>query len=86
MEAKKSGGKGKRQKGGSFQTVSALHRESLNRLITNLKSTQPHFVRCIIPNEIKKPGYMDNNLVLHQLRCNGVLEGRMTEEKIIQFI
>ena len=47
---------GKRQKGGSFQTVSALHRESLGRLMTNLRSTQPHFVRCIIPNEIKKPG------------------------------
>ena len=72
------GGKGKggkRQKGGSFQTVSALHRESLNRLMTNLKATQPHFIRCIIPNEIKKPGFMENNLVLHQLRCNGVLEG-----------
>merc|ERR1719153_522859 len=68
-------GKGKRQKGGSFQTVSSLHRESLMRLMTNLRATQPHFVRCIIPNEIKKPGYMDNNLVLHQLRCNGVLEG-----------
>merc|ERR1711990_262972 len=68
-------GKGKRQKGGSFQTVSALHRESLGRLMTNLRATQPHFVRCIIPNEIKKPGFMDNNLVLHQLRCNGVLEG-----------
>ena len=65
----------KRQKGGSFQTVSALHRESLLKLIKNLQSTQPHFVRCIIPNEIKKPGHMDNNLVLHQLRCNGVLEG-----------
>merc|ERR1712168_818224 len=73
--AKSGGGKGKRQKGGSFQTVSALHRESLGRLMTNLRSTQPHFVRCIIPNEIKKPGYMDWNLVLHQLRCNGVLEG-----------
>merc|ERR1712193_487991 len=37
--AKKSaGGKGKRQKGGSFQTVSALHRESLGRLMTNLRS------------------------------------------------
>merc|ERR1711868_326396 len=72
---KSSGGKGKRQKGGSFQTVSALHRESLGRLMTNLRSTQPHFVRCIIPNEIKKPGYMEWNLVLHQLRCNGVLEG-----------
>merc|ERR1712142_696011 len=77
-EAAKSGGGGKggkRQKGGSFQTVSALHRESLGRLMTNLRSTQPHFVRCIIPNEIKKPGYMEWNLVLHQLRCNGVLEG-----------
>merc|ERR1711962_210079 len=74
--AKGKGGKGgKRQKGGSFQTVSALHRESLGRLMTNLRSTQPHFVRCIIPNEIKKPGYMEWNLVLHQLRCNGVLEG-----------
>ena len=61
------GKKGKRQKGGSFQTVSALHRESLLRLMTNLRSTQPHFVRCIIPNEIKKPGFMDNNLVLHQV-------------------
>ena len=72
---KEAGGKAKRSKGGSFQTVSALHRESLARLITNLKSTSPHFVRCIIPNEQKKPGFMDNNLVLHQLRCNGVLEG-----------
>ena len=51
---KKAGQKGgKRQKGGSFQTVSALHRESLGRLMTTLRSTQPHFVRCIIPNEIK---------------------------------
>ena len=72
------GKKGKRQKGGSFQTVSNLHRESLNRLMTNLRSTQPHFVRCIIPNELKKPGFMDNNLVLHQLRCNGVLEGKIS--------
>ena len=37
MDQKKSGGKGKRSKGGSFQTVSALHRESLNRLMTNLR-------------------------------------------------
>ena len=72
---KSSGGKTKRVKGGAFQTVSALHRESLGRLMTNLKATDPHFVRCIIPNEIKKPGYMEWNLVLHQLRCNGVLEG-----------
>ncbi|XP_031419236.1 myosin-7-like isoform X1 [Clupea harengus] len=67
--------KGKKKKGSSFQTVSALHRENLNKLMTNLRSTHPHFVRCLIPNETKTPGAMDNPLVMHQLRCNGVLEG-----------
>ncbi|NWZ89569.1 MYH7 protein, partial [Nesospiza acunhae] len=65
----------KRKKAASFQTVSQLHKENLNKLMTNLRSTQPHFVRCIIPNETKTPGAMDSFLVLHQLRCNGVLEG-----------
>ncbi|XP_068387111.1 myosin-2 [Eschrichtius robustus] len=72
------GGMAKRhgkKKGSSFQTVSALFRENLNKLMTNLRSTHPHFVRCIIPNETKTPGAMDHDLVLHQLRCNGVLEG-----------
>uniref|UniRef100_A0A8D0T7F0 Myosin-6 n=1 Tax=Sus scrofa TaxID=9823 RepID=A0A8D0T7F0_PIG len=68
-------GKGGKKKGSSFQTVSALHRENLNKLMTNLRTTHPHFVRCIIPNERKAPGVMDNPLVMHQLRCNGVLEG-----------
>ncbi|XP_061569990.1 myosin-6-like [Cololabis saira] len=68
-------GKGAKKKGSSFQTVSALHRENLNKLMTNLRSTHPHFVRCIIPNESKTPGAMENPLVMHQLRCNGVLEG-----------
>ncbi|KAG7229656.1 hypothetical protein INR49_012700 [Caranx melampygus] len=71
----KTGGKEKRKKAASFQTVSQLHKENLNKLMTNLRSTQPHFVRCIIPNETKTPGIMDPFLVLHQLRCNGVLEG-----------
>uniref|UniRef100_A0AAX7UN55 Myosin heavy chain 6 n=1 Tax=Astatotilapia calliptera TaxID=8154 RepID=A0AAX7UN55_ASTCA len=73
--AESSKGKGGKKKGSSFQTVSALHRENLNKLMTNLRSTHPHFVRCIIPNETKTPGAMENPLVMHQLRCNGVLEG-----------
>uniref|UniRef100_A0A8C5NQ05 MYH4 protein n=1 Tax=Junco hyemalis TaxID=40217 RepID=A0A8C5NQ05_JUNHY len=69
------GKKGAKKKGGSFQTVSAVFRENLNKLMTNLRSTHPHFVRCLIPNETKTPGAMDHYLVMHQLRCNGVLEG-----------
>ncbi|RXM31824.1 Myosin-4 [Acipenser ruthenus] len=74
-EAAAAKGGGKKKKGGSFQTVSALFRENLNKLMTNLRSTHPHFVRCLIPNESKTPGLMENFLVIHQLRCNGVLEG-----------
>uniref|UniRef100_A0A8I6AIQ9 Myosin heavy chain 13 n=1 Tax=Rattus norvegicus TaxID=10116 RepID=A0A8I6AIQ9_RAT len=69
------GKKGGKKKGSSFQTVSAVFRENLNKLMTNLRSTHPHFVRCLIPNETKTPGVMDHYLVMHQLRCNGVLEG-----------
>uniref|UniRef100_UPI0037E91C34 myosin-4-like n=1 Tax=Semicossyphus pulcher TaxID=241346 RepID=UPI0037E91C34 len=67
--------KGAKKKGASFQTVSALFRENLGKLMTNLRTTHPHFVRCLIPNETKTPGSMENYLVIHQLRCNGVLEG-----------
>uniref|UniRef100_A0A4W5QWG6 Myosin motor domain-containing protein n=1 Tax=Hucho hucho TaxID=62062 RepID=A0A4W5QWG6_9TELE len=47
--------RGAKKKGSSFQTVSALVRENLNMLMSNLRSTHPHLVRCIIPNETKTP-------------------------------
>ncbi|XP_027132617.1 myosin heavy chain, fast skeletal muscle-like, partial [Larimichthys crocea] len=59
-DAKGGGKKGGKKKGGSFQTVSALFRENLGKLMTNLRSTHPHFVRCLIPNESKTPGLMEN--------------------------
>jgi len=64
-----------KRKGSSFQTVSFRHKEQLKGLMGTLMSTSPHFVRCIIPNENKQPGEIDGQLLLHQLRCNGVLEG-----------
>jgi len=66
---------GKKQKGSAFTTVSASYREQLNNLMSTLKATHPHFIRCIIPNEVKTPGLIDSHLVMHQLTCNGVLEG-----------
>uniref|UniRef100_A0A673IG34 Myosin motor domain-containing protein n=1 Tax=Sinocyclocheilus rhinocerous TaxID=307959 RepID=A0A673IG34_9TELE len=75
VEETGGGKKGGKKKGGSMQTVSSQFRENLGKLMTNLRSTHPHFVRCLIPNESKNPGLMENHLVIHQLRCNGVLEG-----------
>merc|ERR1712127_313059 len=69
------GGAGKKKGGGSQQTISSGHREQLNKLMKTLDATSPHFVRCIIPNEIKTGGQLDAHLVMHQLHCNGVLEG-----------
>ncbi|KAG7459399.1 hypothetical protein MATL_G00210340 [Megalops atlanticus] len=64
-----------KSKKGMFRTVGQLYKESLTKLMTTLHNTQPNFVRCIIPNHEKRAGKMDANLVLEQLRCNGVLEG-----------
>lgn len=62
-------------KKGAFRTVAQRHKEQLVSLMNQLYSTTPHFVRCILPNDEKKPRLLKANLVLEQLRCNGVLEG-----------
>ncbi|KAI1617669.1 myosin heavy chain [Exophiala viscosa] len=64
-----------RVKKGLFRTVAQRHKEQLSSLMRQLHSTQPHFVRCILPNHKKKPKQFSAPLVLDQLRCNGVLEG-----------
>uniref|UniRef100_H3AWW6 Myosin heavy chain 16 n=1 Tax=Latimeria chalumnae TaxID=7897 RepID=H3AWW6_LATCH len=74
-EEEAAAGSKQKKKGASFQTVSNVYREQLNKLMTTLRSTAPHFVRCIVPNEFKQSGVVDANLILHQLACNGVLEG-----------
>merc|ERR1719281_611205 len=43
--------------------------------MTTLHNCAPHFVRCLVPNNHKKPGDVEPPLIMHQLTCNGVLEG-----------
>lgn len=64
-----------RVKRGLFRTVAQRHKEQLSSLMSQLHSTHPHFVRCILPNHKKRPKMLHAPLVLDQLRCNGVLEG-----------
>merc|ERR1719323_668108 len=73
-EVKKEEGK-KKKKGGGGKTVSSVYLVSLNELMTTLHNCAPHFVRCLVPNTHKKPGEVEPPLIMHQLTCNGVLEG-----------
>lgn len=59
----------------SLKTALSRHREQQTSLLSQLALTNPHFVRCIIPNNMKQPSNFDRKLILDQLRCNGVLEG-----------
>merc|ERR1719454_925179 len=65
----------KKKKGGGGKTVSSVYLVSLGELMTTLYSCEPHFVRCLVPNTHKKPGDVEPPLIMHQLTCNGVLEG-----------
>merc|ERR1712240_381033 len=40
-----------------------------------LYKTEPHFIRCVVPNTHKQPGGVEPDLVMHQYQCNGVLAG-----------
>ena len=57
--------KGKKGKSGG-KTVSTFYKGQLDDLMSTLHATEPHFIRCIVPNNNKMPGEIDSALVLHQ--------------------
>merc|ERR1712077_41000 len=65
----------KKKKKGGGKTVSSVYLVQLAELMSTLHSTEPHFIRCIVPNTHKKPLETETPLIMHQLTCNGVLEG-----------
>merc|ERR1712226_991158 len=68
--------KGKKKKKGSGpKTVTSVYLVQLGELMTILHSTEPHFIRCLVPNTHKQPGMVEPPLIMQQLTCNGVLEG-----------
>ncbi|XP_035827560.1 myosin-VIIa [Aplysia californica] len=55
-------------------TLASQFKKSLEQLMTTLSSCQPFFVRCIKPNESKKPLQFDRELCCKQLRYSGMME------------
>ncbi|XP_047506953.1 myosin-VIIa-like [Pieris napi] len=61
---------------GSRKPVSLSHqfKTSLDSLMKTLYACHPFFVRCIKPNELKKPRILDRPLCVRQLRYAGLME------------
>ncbi|KAL6975368.1 hypothetical protein U1Q18_024163 [Sarracenia purpurea var. burkii] len=56
------------------RSVGTKFKDQLFKLMNQLESSTPHFIRCIKPNNKQLPGMYEEDLVLEQLRCCGVLE------------
>ncbi|XP_031507017.1 unconventional myosin-VIIb isoform X1 [Papio anubis] len=55
-------------------TLAGQFKQSLDQLMKILTNCQPYFIRCIKPNEYKKPLLFDRELCLRQLRYSGMME------------
>ncbi|CAA0828033.1 Myosin-11 [Striga hermonthica] len=51
-----------------------IEKVQLQQLMETLNSTEPHYIRCVKPNNQLKPAIFENVNVMQQLRCGGVLE------------
>ncbi|XP_047164405.1 myosin-11-like [Vigna umbellata] len=61
-------------KSSKFSSIGSRFKLQLQQLMETLSSTQPHYVRCVKPNNLLKPAIFENSNVMQQLRCGGVLE------------
>merc|ERR1719242_219437 len=56
------------------RTLSGQFRSQLSKLMTTLQATQPHYIRCIKPNDEKEPLYFVPRNCFEQMTYSGVFE------------
>ncbi|GAV57235.1 Myosin_head domain-containing protein/IQ domain-containing protein/DIL domain-containing protein [Cephalotus follicularis] len=76
-----------------FSSIGSRFKQQLQALLETLSSTEPHYIRCVKPNNVLKPAIFEYNNVLQQLRCGGVMEairiscaGYPTRRIFVEFI
>ncbi|CAL5425104.1 unnamed protein product [Camellia sinensis] len=57
-----------------FSSIGSRFKLQLQQLMETLNSTEPHYIRCVKPNNLLKPAIFENVNIMQQLRCGGVLE------------
>ncbi|XP_017234986.1 myosin-11 isoform X1 [Daucus carota subsp. sativus] len=61
-------------KSSKFSSIGSRFKAQLQQLMETLNSTEPHYIRCVKPNNLLKPAIFENVNIIQQLRCGGVLE------------
>ncbi|KAK6122938.1 hypothetical protein DH2020_043315 [Rehmannia glutinosa] len=61
-------------KSSKFSSIGSQFKQQLQALLETLSATEPHYIRCVKPNNLLKPAIFENANVLQQLRCGGVME------------
>uniref|UniRef100_A0A670IHA4 Myosin VIIB n=1 Tax=Podarcis muralis TaxID=64176 RepID=A0A670IHA4_PODMU len=57
-----------------LSTLGGQFKQSLEQLMKILSNCQPYFIRCIKPNDYKRPMLFDRELCIRQLRYSGMME------------
>ncbi|KAJ6669187.1 hypothetical protein lerEdw1_007996 [Lerista edwardsae] len=57
-----------------LSTLGGQFKQSLEQLMKILGNCQPYFIRCLKPNDYKKPLLFDRELCIRQLRYSGMME------------
>ncbi|KAH0921053.1 hypothetical protein HID58_021071 [Brassica napus] len=80
-------------KSSKFSSIGSRFKLQLQQLMETLNSTEPHYIRCVKPNNLLKPAIFENVNIMQQLRCGGVLEairiscaGYPTRKPFFEFI
>lgn len=61
-------------KSSKFSSIGSRFKLQLQQLMETLNSTEPHYIRCVKPNNLLQPAIFENANVMQQLRCGGVLQ------------
>jgi len=73
-EEKKPEDASKRRGPAKQKTVGMQFKQQLLGLIANVEKTDPHYIRCLKPNDAAKPNLLTRKRLTEQLRYGGVLE------------
>ncbi|KAK3010220.1 hypothetical protein RJ639_011859 [Escallonia herrerae] len=56
-------------KSSKFSSIGSRFKLQLQQLMETLNATEPHYIRCVKPNNLLKPAIFENINIMQQLRC-----------------